>query len=54
MMERYAVTTDKASQITNDPNLWASEHNQPDYILRVLLGVIGVSVATANYQLPNL
>ena len=48
VMERYAVSTDKASGILNDPNLWALEHNQPDYILRVLLGVIGVSVETAK------
>ena len=29
IMERYAVTVDKESQIKNDPNDWATEHNRP-------------------------
>lgn len=40
IMERYAVTIDKASQIKNDPNDWAREHGQPRYILDLLLSVM--------------
>ncbi len=46
IMERYAVTIDKDSLIKNDPNDWSREHNQPRYILDLLLSVINVSVQT--------
>jgi len=36
----------KDSQIKNDPNDWATEHNQPRYILDLLLSVITVSLET--------
>ena len=48
IMERYAVTTDKKSGITNDPNDWAREHNDEKYILNLLLRVINVSVQTVE------
>lgn len=48
IMERYAVTIDKASQIKNDPNDWAREHEQPRYILDLLLSVIMLSVQTVE------
>ena len=48
IMERYAVTTDKKSGITNDPNDWAQEHNDEKYILNLLLRVINVSVQTVE------
>lgn len=32
IMERYAITTHKDSGITNNPNDWATEHNDPKYI----------------------
>lgn len=48
IMERYAVKTDKGSGIKNDPNLWGREHNQPRYILDLLLSVINVSVQTVD------
>lgn len=48
IMERYAVTVDKASQIKNDPNDWATEHNRPRYILDLLLSVINVSIKTMD------
>ena len=48
LMERYAVTTHKDSGIVNDPNDWAKEHNQPRYILDLLLRVIRVSVETVK------
>lgn len=46
IMERYAITTDKASGITNNPNDWSEEHNQPRYIFDLLLRIITVSVKT--------
>ena len=48
IMERYAVTTDKASGIVNDPNAWAAEHGNPRYILDLLLSVITVSMKTMD------
>lgn len=48
IMERYQVTTHKDSGITNDPNDWAKEHNQPRYILDLLLSIINVSVQTVD------
>ncbi len=46
IMERYAVTTNKDSGITNDPNLWCDEHNDPKYILNLLLSIITLSLKT--------
>lgn len=48
IMERYRVTTDSNSGIVNDPNLWCDEHNDPQYILNLLLSVIAVSVRTVE------
>lgn len=48
ILERYQITTDKKSGITNDPNDWAKEHNQPRYILDLLLSIINVSVQTVD------
>ncbi len=46
IMERYAITTDKASGIVNDPNDWALEHNDPKYIFNQVLRIITVSLET--------
>ncbi|MEO8499156.1 MAG: type ISP restriction/modification enzyme [Planctomycetota bacterium] len=47
VMERQAVTTDKASGIVNDANLWATETmGNPRYPLELLLRVITVSLET--------
>lgn len=48
IMERYQITTHKESGIKNDPNDWAKEHNQPRYILDLLLSIINVSVQTVD------
>ena len=48
IMERYAVTIDKASQIKNDPNDWSREHEHPRYILDLLLSVIMLSCKTVD------
>ncbi len=56
VIERYAITIDSASQIMNNPNDWAREHNDPQYILNVLLSVIDLSVKTVDIvnNLPHL
>jgi predicted helicase len=46
IIDRYQVKTDKDSSIRNDPNDWAKEHDQPSYILDLLLRVITVSLET--------
>jgi predicted helicase len=48
IMERYAITTHKDSGIKNDPNDWAAEHENPQYILDLLLSVITVSIKIAG------
>jgi predicted helicase len=47
-MERYQVTTDSDSKITNDPNDWAKEVGNPRYILDLLLSIINLSVQTVD------
>jgi predicted helicase len=56
VMERYQIKTDKASGITNDPNLYATENGNPEYILNLLLSVIAVSIKTVEIveKLPNI
>ena len=47
-MERYQVTTDSKSGITNDPNDWAKEHDDEKYKYNLLLRIINVSVQTVE------
>lgn len=56
IMERYAVKTDSASLITNDPNDWCREHDDPKYIYNLLLRIITVSLETMKIvrSLPKL
>lgn len=56
LMERYAVSTDKASGIVNDPNDWAAEHGDPAYIFNLVLRIITVSLETVKIvkALPRL
>lgn len=56
IMERYQIKTDKSSGILNDPNAWALEHENPRYILTLLLSIITVSVKTRQIvsKLPKL
>lgn len=56
IMERYAVTQDSKSLITNDPNEWSREHGNPTYIYDLLLSVINLSVQTVDIvnSLPEL
>lgn len=56
IMDRYQVKVDKDSGIKNDPNDWGLEHNNPRYILDLILSVITVSMATNEIvkRLPKL
>ena len=56
IMERYQVTTDRDSGITNDPNEWALEVGNPRYILDLLLSIINLSVQTVDIldELPEI
>jgi predicted helicase len=56
IMERYQVTLNKDTQITNDPNDWASDHEDPRYILDLILRLIRVSIETQEIvkSLPKL
>ena len=46
VVDRYQVRRDKASQIVNDPNDWATEHGKPSYILDLLKSIVTVSLET--------
>ncbi|MDK9347694.1 DEAD/DEAH box helicase [Propionibacterium freudenreichii] len=56
LIDRYQVKTDKASQIVNDPNDWAREHDDPRYIIDLIKRVTRVSVETMKIvkALPEL
>ena len=46
LLDRYRVTTDKASGIVNDPNAWGAEMGDPRYIIDLVKRVTTVSVET--------
>ena len=46
IIDRYQVKTDSASGIINNPNDWATEHDNPRYILDLILSSITVSLKT--------
>lgn len=46
LMDFYQFDTNKASNITNDPNDWATEHNDPAYIVNLVKRICTVSVET--------
>lgn len=48
VMERYQITTDKDSGIKNDPNDWATEHDDPQYILNLVKCIVRVSMETVR------
>ncbi|WP_331251453.1 type ISP restriction/modification enzyme, partial [Lacticaseibacillus paracasei] len=45
IMDQYQVKTDKASQITDDPNEYSDD---PQYIFKLFLSIITVSLKTLN------
>ena len=48
IIDRYQVKTDSASGIVNDPNDWSLEHDNPRYILDLILSSITVSLKTLD------
>ena len=46
ILERYQIMTHKDSQIINNPNDWAEEHDNPTYIFDLLQRIITVSMRT--------
>lgn len=48
IMERYASTVNKDSQIRNDPNDWCRGHGQPRYILDLIGRIVNVSIQTLD------
>jgi predicted helicase len=56
VLDRYQVKIDKDSGIKNDPNDWAREHEEPRYILDLILRLITVSLDTMKIvkSLPKL
>ena len=48
VIDRYQVRTHTESQITNDPNKWCEENDNPRYIFDLLLSVISLSMETVG------
>lgn len=48
IIDRYQVKTDKSSGIINNPNDWGIEHDNPRYILDLILSSITVSLKTLD------
>ncbi|WP_342661761.1 hypothetical protein Rruber_05591 (plasmid) [Rhodococcus ruber] len=46
ILDRYQVSTDKASGIVNDPNDWGDEHDDPRSVVDLIQRVTTVSVET--------
>ena len=56
LRERYVISTDKDSGITDDPNDWAEENGDPRYIIDLIKRVVNISVKTIDIvdSLPEL
>ena len=56
IVERYQDSTDKDSGLRNDCNAWASEHNDPRYIIDLIARVVKVSTESVRIikNLPEL
>lgn len=48
VMERYQVSSDRPSEIKNDPNDWCSEHGNPRYIVELIKRIVRVGVDSAR------
>ena len=48
IIERYQMKVDGPSGIRNDPNDWATEHDDPAYILTLLQRIVTVSMETVR------
>ena len=47
-MKQYQITTNKANEIKNDPNLWGQEYGNSRYIPNMLLRVVNMNVQTMD------
>ncbi|WP_279057619.1 type ISP restriction/modification enzyme, partial [Mobiluncus mulieris] len=56
VIDRYQIKTNKPSGITNDPNDYCRELNDPAYIARLIPSLVTVSMRTQSLitQLPKL
>jgi predicted helicase len=45
-MDRYQVSIDKKSGITNNPNDWCDEIGNPRYIVDLIKRIVAVSLTT--------
>jgi predicted helicase len=56
VMERFAVKTDKDSGLLVNPNDWGLEHDDPDYILKLVKRVVFVCVESQSLisSIPSL
>ena len=48
LIDRYQVKTDGKSGITNDPNDWATEQGNPQYVIDLIKRITTVSVRTVE------
>jgi predicted helicase len=48
IMERYKISTHKDSKITNDPNDWCNEQNNPQYIVNLIKRIVYLSVESVK------
>ena len=56
VMERYQLTTDKDSKISNNPNDWCEENDDPEYIVNLIKRLVRVGVESVKIinSLPKL
>ncbi|MDR2171045.1 MAG: hypothetical protein LBP59_12955 [Planctomycetaceae bacterium] len=48
ILDRYKISTHKDSKITNDPNNWCEEQNNPQYILNLIKRIVTLSVESVQ------
>ncbi|MDR1268449.1 MAG: DEAD/DEAH box helicase family protein, partial [Planctomycetaceae bacterium] len=48
IIDRYKITTHKDSKITNDPNDWCNEQNNPQYIVNLIKRIAYLSVESVK------
>jgi predicted helicase len=48
IIDRYQISLDKDSGITNNPNNWANENNDPQYILNLIKRVVTLSIESVK------
>jgi predicted helicase len=55
IIDQYQLYTDPRTHITSDPNAWADEHDDPEYIVNLIARIITVSLETTKivHSLPK-